>query len=405
VTAFESLRYRDYRLLWIGAVLSNVGTWMQTTALAWYVLELTGSPFWVGAVGFAQFVPMWLSPFGGVLADRFDRRTILLVTQTWMMLSAVALGLLASTGGGSIGPVMLITLATGLAFAADAPARHAYFPQLVPRRSMVNAIALNSAQFSAARTVGPAVAGPVVALVGPEPVFWINAVSYVAVLLALLAIRTRREPAPPGGRPPVRLGEGLAYVWRHRTLRLLIVSLGVVSLFAAPVHILLPVFARSVYGMGPLAYGLLAAFHGLGAVIGGLVLGRIGRVRPRAIAWAILLCGGALAAVGLIPFFIAGLVLVLAVGGTYLFAISATNSTIQIESDEAFRGRVLGVFLTAFGGLFPIGSLVAGAVASQIGAPATTIMGAAVCALWGLGLLWRARRRPLAEAEPQVTPA
>jgi predicted MFS family arabinose efflux permease len=405
VSAFASLRYRDYRLLWTGAITSNVGTWMQNVALAWYVLELTGSAFWVGAVGFAQFVPMWFSPLGGVLADRFDRRRILMVTQTWLMLSALGLAVLASTGRGTIGPVMLITLASGVAFAADAPARHAYFPQLVPREAMVNAIALNSAQFSAARVLGPAIGGPLVATVGAEPVFWINTLSYLAVLFALLAIRARREPAPAEGRPPVRLLEGLVYVWRHRLLRVLILSLAVVSVFAAPLHTLLPVFARRVYDMGPLAFGALAAAHGLGSVFGALVLGRSGRVRPASIAWGIALTGVLLVAMGLIPVFWAGLVLVMGVGGTYLFTISATNSTIQTESDEAFRGRVLGVFLVAFGGLFPIGSLIAGAVADRVGAPATLVGGAVICVAWGLGLLWRARRQPRPEREPQVSPA
>jgi MFS family permease len=401
MTAFRSLRYRDYRLVWTGAIISNTGTWMQNVALSWYVLQLTGSAFWVGAVTFFNFVPMWLSPLGGVLADRFDRRRILLVTQSAMMVAALVLGVVSAAEGAGIVAVMLLTLLSGLAFAVDAPTRQAFFPSLVPREAMVNAIALNSAQFSLARVIGPAIGGVLVATVGVTPVFWVNAASFLAVLGALAAVRSRPVAASPDARrTPSGLRAGLRYAWRDPMVRVLILSVAVLSVFASPVSALLPVYARDVFGRGAGGFGLLAAALGVGSVIGAVALGRLGRVRPGMIAAGLALAGIALVGLALSRIFVLGLVAMLVFGAAYLFAISATNSQIQISVDESVRARVLGLFLLAFGGLFPLGSLVAGAVATRIGVETTTIAGAAICVVWGAGLAWRWRRVPRPEVEP-----
>lgn len=394
--AFDSLRYRDYRLMWFGSIVSNVGTWMQIVALSWYVLQLTGSVFWVGAVNFVNFAPAWFSPFAGVLADRVDRKKILLATQTSMMLTSAGLAILVATGHGSIWPVLLLTFVAGLAFAADAPARHAFFPSLVPRDKMVNAIALNSAQFSLARVIGPAIAGGMIATVGPTPVFWINAGSFLAVLAALAAVRSTFDARAARERPPARLREGLTYAWRHPVIRPMLLSIAVISLFGAPISALLPGFAREVYGRGPQAFGFLTTAMGTGSVLGAVLLGRTGRVSPRIIGAGVALSGAALAAFGATDIFGVGLGLILVFGAAYLFTISATNGQIQTASEDAMRGRVVSLFMVAFGGLFPVGGLVAGAVADRVGVQATTIAGAAVCLAWGLGLVlrWRPQARP-----------
>jgi MFS family permease len=394
VGAFDSLRYRDYRLMWFGSIVSNVGTWMQIVALSWYVLQLTGSLFWVGAVNFANFAPAWLSPFAGVLADRVDRRKILLATQSSMMVTSGALAILVATGHGSIWPVLLLTLVAGLAFAADAPARQAFFPSLVPRDKMVNAIALNSAQFSLARVIGPAIAGAMIATVGPAPVFAINAGSFLAVLAALAAVRSPFDARAVRERPPARLGEGLTYAWRHPVIRPMLLSISVISLFGAPITALLPGFAREVYGRGPQAFGFLTTAMGTGSVLGAVLLGRAGRISPRIIGAGVALSGLALAAFGATVIFAVGLGLILVFGGAYLFTISATNGQIQTASEDAIRGRVVSLFMVAFGGLFPVGSLVAGAVAERLGVQVTTIAGAGLCMAWGLGLVMRWRAPP-----------
>lgn len=391
VGAFGSLRYRDYRLFWLGAFASNIGTWMQNIALSWYVLELTGSAFWVGAINFANFIPMWLSPLGGVMADRMDRKKILLATQSAMMAAAVGLAIVTQAGTRSVLPAFVLTLFTGLAFAVDAPTRNSFFPKLVPPESMVNAIALNSAQFSLARVVGPAVAGALVATVGVVPVFWINAVSFLAVLAALAAIRSPFDRAATAAAPPARLRDGLAYAWRHPLIRTMLASIAILSLFGGPVAALLPVFAREVYGRGPQAFGYLTAALGVGSVIGAMALSRVGRVRPSMIGGGMVLSGLSLIALGATANFTAGLAMMLLFGGSYLFSISATNSQIQTSVDDLVRGRVVGLFLLAFGGLFPVGSLLAGTVADRVGVGVTTIGGASLCLVWGVALL--ARRR------------
>ena len=373
-------------------MISNTGTWMQNVALSWYVFTLTRSAFWVGAVAFASFFPMWLSPLGGVLADRFDRRRILLATQSVMMLAATALAVLVATGTATLASVLVITLLGGLAFAVDAPTRQAFFPGLVPRDSMVNAIALNSAQFSLARVIGPAIAGTMIAAFGVTPVFWINAVSFLAVLSALTTVRERPRTAE-GDAPADGLRAGLAYAWRHPLTRMLILSIAVLSVFAGPISALLPVFADEVFHRGPTGLGVLAAAMGAGSVLGAVVLGRIGRVRPPMIAAGIVVSGAALVLLALSTSFVAAVALMLVFGGGYLFTVSATNSQIQTTVDERLRARVVGLFLLAFGGLFPVASLVAGTLADAIGVELTTAGGAAVCLAWGLGLLWTWRDR------------
>ena len=391
--AFRSLRYRDYRRFWFGAFASNTGTWMQNIALSWYVLQLTGSVFWVGAINFANFVPMWFSPLGGVLADRMDRKKILLATQTAMMLAAVGLAVVTQVGTTSVVPAFLLTLFTGMAFAVDAPTRNSFFPKLVPAESMVNAIALNSAQFSLARVVGPAVAGAMVATVGVVPVFWINAASFLAVLAALAAIRSRFDAAATAAAPPARLRDGLVYAWRHPLIRTMLLSVAILSLFGGPVAALLPVFAQEVFGRGPQAFGFLTAALGIGSVIGAMALSRVGRVRPGMVGGGLVVSGVALIGLGATTNFAAGLGAMLVFGGSYLFSISATNSQIQTSVDDLVRGRVVGLFLLAFGGLFPIGSLVAGTIADRVGVGITTIGGALLCLAWGVVLLVRAPGR------------
>jgi MFS family permease len=398
--AFEALRYRDYRIIWIGSILSNSGTWMQFVGLSWYVLELTGSVFWVGAVNFVNFAPAWLSPIAGAMADRFDRRRILMVTQSTSMVASLALGTLVVTGTGSIWPVMAVTLLSGLAFAADAPARHAFFPSLVPREKMVNAIALNSAQFSLARVVGPAIAGPLVATVGAGPVFWINAVSYLFVLGALAAVPSRFRPTPPEERTPVRVRDGLAYAWRHPVIRPLLVSIAVASLFAAPISTLLPQFSKEVFGRGARGFGFLTAAMGTGSVLGAMLLGRFGRLSPRRIGVALATAGISLIVFAAVGLFGVGMATMLVFGMAYLYTISATNGQLQTTSDDAFRGRVLALFMVAFGGIFPLGSLIGGAVADRIGVQATTIAGASACLLWGLGMVVRTYPRELIRGMP-----
>jgi MFS family permease len=399
--SFDSLRYRDYRLLWTGAVLSNIGTWMQAIALSWYVFELTHSAFWVSFVTFANFVPAVFAPIGGVYTDRMDRKLILLAAQTFMMVDAAVLAVLAWTGRASLFGVMALTFGQGLGFALNAPAWQAFLPSLVPPEAMVNAIALNSAQYSVARVIGPAIAGVLIATVGAGLVFGINAVSFVAVLVALALVRGRRSP--PATVQSVRelLVGGFAYAWGHRLIRAMIGVIAVQAFFAAPVTALLPLFAADVFRRGAGGYGGLAAAMGVGAVLGALLLGRLGnRVTQVFVAAAMANMGAVLVVFSTVRSYVAGLFLMVLYGVGFLVIVAGTNSAIQLQVDEGVRGRVISIWLLAIGGFYPLGSLLAGAIAQAVGAPTTTLVGALVSAAWGLGLLWRLRvsaSRPLPE--------
>ncbi len=392
--SFDSLRYRNYRLMWTGAVLSNIGTWMQAIALSWFVFLLTRSAFWVSFVTFINFFPTVISPLGGVYTDRLDRRRILVWTQSVMMVDAAVLAVLAWTGHASLFAVMALTFGQGLAFAFNSPTWMAFVPSLVPPEALVNAIALNSAQFSLARVIGPAIAGVLIGVwtKGAAVVFAINALSFVAVLVALTKIRTAPVPRAPERRVRDLLIGGITYTWANRRIRSMIGAIAITSFFAAPVTALLPIYAARVFGRGAGAYGSLFAMMGLGSVIGALAVGRVGnRLSPSIIAGALVGVGVVLGLFASIHSYVAGMVLMVLYGATYLFAVAATNSDIQIHVDEGMRGRVLSIYLLAFGAFFPLGSLVAGAVAQSVGVATTTAVGAVVCALWGLQLLVRFR--------------
>jgi MFS family permease len=397
--SFDSLRYRDYRLLWSGAILSNVGTWMQFVALSWYVFELTHSAFWVSFITFVNFVPNVFSPIGGVLTDRLDRKRILLVTQAFMMADAAVLAILAWAGVATLPAVVILTFGQGMAFAFNGPAWQSYIPSLVPPEAMVNAIALNSAQFSLARVIGPAIGGVLIIASGPGLVFGINAASFITVLLALSLIRSRSHPAPARRTLRDLLAGGIRYTWHQRRIRIMIATIAVQSFFGAPVTALLPIYAADVYGRGATGYGTLAAAIGAGSVLGALLLGRLGsRSSPGAIARSMMTLAVALLAFALVPSYGAGLALLVLYGAAYLFGISGTNSDIQLQVDESVRGRVLSIYMLAFGAFYPVGALVAGLSAETFGAPATTVVGATVCFAWGLRLRWWWRRFKPAES-------
>lgn len=387
--AFESLHHRDYLRLWLGAFVSNAGTWGQSVAVSWYVFELTDSAFWVGAVNFVSFIPLAMAPLGGLVADRMNRRRLLMITQLVMMAEAVLLATLTQLDLAPLPVLLVLTFSVGAAFAFTGPAWQAMVPALVPPESMVNAIALNSAQFSMARVVGPAIAGPVVATVGPVPIFWANAVSFAAVLWALATIRPREQTRGAVGRAMADLRAGIRYAFGHRMIRRALGSLSVLTFFGGPVIALLPLYAARVYGHGAGAYGALYAAMALGSVLGALLLGRRGRAGPNAIAGALVASGLALVATATLRTFAGGLASMFAFGAAYLYGVSGTNSAIQKTVDDAYRGRVLSLFMVTFGGFFPIGSLLAGAVASAVGPALTTAGGAAVCIAWGLWLLIR----------------
>lgn len=390
--SFDSLRYRNYRRLWVGNLVSNVGTWMQSVALGWLVFELTRSAFWVSAVTFVNFIPTVLSPIAGALTDRFDRRRILLVAQSFMMADAALLAGLAWTGRASLAAVLLLTFGMGLGFTLNGPAWLALIPSLVPAESTVNAIALNSANYNLARVAGPALAGGLLAVTGAGPLLAINAVSFLAVLAALLALATPPDPPRPRRSVSELVVGGLQFVAGHRRIREMVILIAVVSFFAAPATALQPVFAGEVYGRGAEAYGALAGAMGAGSVAGALVLAHRQRLTPQTIALATLALGLTLAAFAGLPSFAAGVALMVGFGAAFLFVVAGSNGDIQLQVPERLRGRVVSIWMMAFGLAFPVGAVAAGVAADAFGPRTTTAIGALACVAWGARLLWVARR-------------
>lgn len=385
--AFDSLRHRDYRLLWTGAILSNIGTWMQAVALSWYVFLLTRSPFWVSFVTLANFLPTVLSPLAGVYTDQFDRKKLLGYAQMFMMVDAALLAVLVWVDRANLATVLILTFGMGLGFALNAPTWQAFVPSLVPPESMVNAIALNSAQFSVARVIGPAIGGALLGIAGAGLVFGINAVSFVAVLIALALIRAQSTGQAEHSGVRGLLFGGFSYVWRHPQIRTMITVIAVMSFFGSPVTALLPIYAANVYGRGATSYGMLAAALGLGSVFGALVLGRRGRVTPRLIGGAMVFVGIVLVCFASIHLFPVAVGFMVLYGGGFLTVVSGTNSSIQLAVDEAVRGRVISIWMFAFGAAYPIGSVLQGSLAEVWSAPAVTLVGGAVCVVAGVVML------------------
>ena len=380
---FRALRHRNYRLFFAGQLVSLIGTWMQSVAQAWLVYRLTGSAVLLGTVGFASQIPVFLlSPVGGVLADRHERRRILLLTQSASMILAFVLAYLTLTERIQVWHVLTLAALLGVANGFDIPTRQAFVVELVGRQDLVNAIALNSSIFNGARIVGPAVAGVLVAVVGEGWCFFANAVSYVAVLASLVAIRiAAREPPPRGTSPFAQILEGWRYVARTGPIRSLLLLLGLVSLTGMPYATLMPVVAEDVLGAGARGLGFLMGAAGTGALIGALVLARRTSLRGLGtwVASAALAFGIALIAFSLSRQFWLSVVLLLPVGFAMLLQMSSSNTLIQSMVPDELRGRVMSAYSMMFMGMAPLGALLAGTLAGTIGAPATIAAGGAVC--------------------------
>ena len=379
---FAALGHRNYRLYWIGQVLSLVGTWMQSVSQPWLVLLLGGSPLELGTVLALQFAPaMVFAPLGGVLADRIDKRRTLMATQAVAMLQAGVLFGLTAAGVVEIWHIMVLASVLGLVNAVDMSVRQAFAAELVPSDDLVNAIALNSASFNAARVVGPAVAGITLALFGPAFNFGLNTVSYLAVLGGLALINGAalyREPRP-ARFASVRssLGEGLRYAVGNPNILWPLVLLGGMAAFAMNFQTLLPLYARNTLGLGAEGYGILYASMGAGSLVGSLSLAFTGSQRP--LRRLILLGGLAFLVLelllGIIRSPAAAYVLVALIGLASMLMVNTINVTIQNTVSNELRGRVMSLYVTVFAGTAPIGGFFAGAIAEVWDAPTAFIVG------------------------------
>ena len=376
----RSLRYRNYRIYFIGQGLSLVGTWMQQVAMAWLVYRMTGSAWWLGIVGFAGRIPVLpLAPIGGVVADRFSRKRILYITNSVAAAQAALLGVLVMTGAVQVWHVVVLAMLLGTLDAFDIPARQSWFVHMIDDPEDVgNAIALNSTIFNAARLIGPSIAGVAIAATGEGPVFLLNALTYSAMLFALLRIETVSEPTPDRSQKVLaNLIEGFAWAWRFTPVRDVLVLMTLVSFLAVPFAVLMPVFATEVLGGGPETLGFLLAAQGVGALTAALFMAYRSGMRGlgRLIAFAAAVFGVGLIGFGLSRSLWLSLPLLALAGFGLMLQTASSNTFLQMIVGDALRGRIMSIYTLAFVGTLPLGSLFSGWLAERIGAAPTVAFG------------------------------
>lgn len=397
--AFVALRHRNYRLFYFGQMISLTGTWMQSIGQSWLVLELTHSAWYLGLVGALQFLPvMLLSLFGGVLADRLPKRKVLLFTQSSAMIQATILWILIATGQVQIWHVLILATLLGLTNSVDMPTRQAFVVEMVGREDLPNAIALNSSVFNMARIVGPGIGGLVIYWLGVAPLFLLNALSFIAVLIGLAMIdmkqlhgQVRLDKQAPRQGTLRSLSEGLAYVWRTPSVLLVIAVVGAISLFGINFNVILPLFATDVLHSGPQGFGFISSAFGLGSLFAALWLAW-GNRKPSiryllgaGLAFCILEIGFALS-----HQYALSLLLIASVGFAQIALSATANTTLQTVAPDHLRGRVMSVYMLVFAGSVPIGNLLTGGFAHFFGASIALLILAVISLLAAiLGWFWR----------------
>ncbi|MEE2036606.1 MFS transporter [Nocardiopsis sp. CT-R113] len=384
IAMFRSLAVRNYRLYAIGQLLSNPGTWMQRIAQDWLVLQLSGgSGIALGMTTALQFLPLLLfGLWGGALVDRLDKRKLLICTQSVMGALAVALGVLATAGAAEVWHVYVFAFALGLVTVLDNPGRQAFVPEMVDREHLSNAIALNSASFQLGRVTGPAIAGLLIAVIGSGPVFLVNGASFGFTIIALAMIRTAEltttEPVPRGKG---QIREGLRYIGGRRDLVLLLILAAATQFFGANGQNQIALVVNNVFEAGAAAFGVAAAFLAVGALVGALLAARRDRPRLRLVLIGAMSFGVLQVVAGLMPGYVAFIVVLVPMGMAFLTYVTTLNATFQLSVDPQMRGRVMSMFLLVFMGVAPIGAPAVGLLADAFGPQASLVIGGTVTVL------------------------
>jgi len=385
---FSALKHRNFRLFWTGQMVSLIGTWMQTTGQAWLVLQLTHSAWLLGLVGALQFLPvMLLALFGGVIADRVPKKNLLLFTQSFATLQAILLWILVVTGTVQLWHILVLALMLGVTNALDMPTRQAFVVEMVGREDLPNAVALNSSLFNMARIVGPGLGGLLIAWLGVTPLFLLNAISFVPVLIGLALIDPSQlhslvKPVIAGTVVQKQstmqsLHEGLSYIAKTPSVLLIIIVIGAVSLFGINFNVVLPLFATDVLHAGPVGFGLLSSAIGFGALVSALWLAwgnktpSIQHMLLGAIIFSVLEACFALS-----HLYVLSMILIAAVGFAQITFSATANTTLQTVTPDHLRGRVMSVYMVVFAGSVPLGNLFTGGLAHLYGAPISLLLGA-----------------------------
>jgi MFS family permease len=386
-SVLRALRYRNYRLFFIGQSLSLIGTWMQSVAMSWLVYRLTGSAFLLGVIGFVSQVPTFLvAPFSGVLADRWSRRYILIVTQSVAMVQAFILSVFVLTGTIKVWEIIVLSALLGIVNSFDVPFRQSFVVEMVEgKEDLGNAIALNSSMFHGSRLIGPSLAGIIIAVVGEGPCFLINGLSYMAVIVSLAAMRIETPPSVIKQHHILRqLQEGFRYAFGFPPIRYVLVLIALVSFLGMPYIVLMPVFAKEILHGGPHTFGFLMTASGLGSFTGALYLASRKSVLGlgRIIAFAPGIFGAGVAFFALSRIMWLSVILLVFAGFGMMMLIASSNTILQTVVEDDKRGRVMSMYTMAFMGIAPFGSLMAGAIAGRIGAPFTVLLGG-LCSIVG----------------------
>jgi MFS family permease len=412
----RALRHRNFRLFFGGQLASLIGTWMQNIAQSWLVYRLTGSSLLLGAVGFAGQIPVFLvAPIGGATADRNNRHRLVIATQVASMLLAFVLAGLTLSGKVQVWHIFVLAVLLGAVNSFDIPARQSFLVDMVGKEDLMNAIALNSAVFNGARIISPAIAGVLVASIGEGWCFFVNAVSYLAVIVGLLMMQVEAPRKQAADGPPLQhIIEGFRFVKRTGPILTLLLLLGLVSVAAMPYSVLMPVFADRILHGGARGLGILMGATGIGALLGALTLASRSGLRGLGlwIGWSCAGFGAFLILFSLSRYFWLSTALLIPVGFCMMIELSASNTLIQAIVPDELRGRVMAAYSMMLMGMGPFGALLAGALADRIGAPVTVALGAIACVggaiLFGLrlpNLRAEARQLILAQATARGGPS
>jgi len=378
----RSLRHRNFQLFFSGQLISLIGTWMQNVAQSWLVYRLTGSSLLLGTVSFAGQIPVFpMAPLAGMVADRWNRRTIVIITQTASMILAFILAALTLTKRITVWEIVLLAALLGVVNAFDIPARQSFLVEMVGREDLMNAIALNSSIFNSARIIGPGIAGILVASIGEGWCFFANAVSYIAVIAGLFMMKIPPRQAERAIKSAFdHIAEGFRFVRKTAPIRALLLILGLVSLVGMPYTVLMPVFAKNVLHGDATTLGVLGSASGIGALIGALALASRTRVHGLG-RWVWIACasfGAFLILFTLSHWYAASALLLVPVGFSLMTQMGATNTLVQSMVPDRLRGRTMAVYSMMFMGMAPLGAILAGAAADRIGAPTTVAVGGAI---------------------------
>ena len=392
---FPALSHRNFRLFWFGQCISLIGTWMQNIGQARLVLQLTGSAIKLGTVSAVQFLPvMVLSLFAGTLVDRYPKRQVLLFTQSCLMILAFILATLTFLNIVQYWHILVLALCLGIVNTLDMPTRQSFFIELVGKKDLMNAIGLNSSIFNLARIIGPAVAGLLIGLLGMSICFYLNALSFLAVIIGIRMIKLPpKEPVPRSENlikdTFINIKEGLKYTFSKPVIYLPLLLLAIISTFVLNFSVLVPIYAKQNLGQTAIGYGLLMTSMGVGSLTGALTLSARSKSGPK----MKVLLAGALGVslfvfiLGFVKIYLLACILLLLAGFAAIFFTTSVNTMVQLNSDDHMRGRVMSVFSLVFGGVIPIGSLYSGNVAELLGAPVCMAISGTVGILASLGII------------------